>query len=133
MADNILAFGFNTNAVDDATTILGDPASAFYGDTGAGTPEGGTVPLEDQLQTSPAGGTPEPLDERGFIAANAVLEAGMLVVGGGRVSTPGLTIGNGCTLTGFGIITGPLTNQGAVIASGGTRGSLDLPIGRPAV
>lgn len=129
VAENILAFGFNTNAVfavDDATIILDGPASAFEGYAGIGTGSPGAVPLEDQLQTIATGGTLELLDGRGFIATNALFDAGTLVLEGSTVATPGLTIGSGGTLSGYGVVTGPLTNQGAVIASGGTLGSLDL-------
>jgi hypothetical protein len=129
VAENVLAFGFTTNAVfavDDATIILDGPASAFEGYVGAGTGSAGQVPLEDQLQTVAVGGTLELLGGRGFIAANALLDAGMLMLSGSTVSTSGLTIGGFGTLSGYGIVTGPLTNQGAVIASGGTLGGLDL-------
>jgi hypothetical protein len=126
---NQLAFGFNFNAdlaVDDATIILDGQASYIAGFTGFNTGTAAEVPLEDQLQTIASGGTLELLDDRGFAATNTMLDAGMLVLGGGTLSTPGLTIASSGTLSGYGSVAGSLTNQGAVIASGGTLGSLIL-------
>ncbi len=129
VADNILAFGFNTNAdlaVDAATIILDGPASAIDGYTRAGIfrrhagAAGASVADHRRGRGAGATGRAELCrDER-------ATDAGVLTLGGGTLSAPGLAIGSGGTLAGYGFVSGPLTNDGAVIAAGGTLGSLDL-------
>jgi hypothetical protein len=114
-AYNILGItvGGNSQVVtDDATVILNGVASDIRGYTG-----GSFEPIAAELRTIATAGTLEVLGNRGFAATNALTDAGFLQLGGGTLSSPGLTVTG--TLDGFGIVDGPVTNTGLIVAAGG--------------
>jgi hypothetical protein len=123
--DNILLIALDGNAgltVDAATIVLDGPASQVEVYDAAGD----TYTLEQELRTIAAGGTLAILDGRGYRATSTLLDAGSLVLGGNTLATGGLTIAAGGTLSGYGDVAGALSNSGAIIASGGTLGTLIL-------
>lgn len=78
------------------------------------------------LQAIAAGGTLEVLGGRGFQASNALLNAGLLRLEGGTLSTGGLTIQG--TLAGFGQVGGGISSTGLISATGGVL-NIASPIG----
>ena len=119
---NQILFGFNFDAnlaVDAATIILDGSATAIDGYAG-----GNFVPLEQQLQTVAVGGDLELRSGRGFLATNALTDNGAIILQGGTLATAGLTVATvgtsvGGFLQGFGIVQGPVSNSGFIIATGG--------------
>lgn len=123
--DNELFVGLGGSSAlttDAADIVLDGPASLFQVFNASNV----QFSLEQELQTIAAGGTLSVLDGRGYQTSNTLLDAGVLQIGGKTLATGGLTIASGGTLAGYGTISGPLTNSGAIIANGGTLGSLIL-------
>src|SRR5262249_54480099 len=93
-----------------------------------GFASGNFQPLEQQLQTIASNGTLSLLSNRGYTTANALTDAGSIMLQGGTFATGGLTIPSTGALRGFGVVNSTVTNNGAIVASGGV---LDIaqPIG----
>lgn len=118
---NQILFGFNFDAdivVDAANIVLDGAATELQGYTG--TPGSGSFqPIEQQLQTIASTGTLQLLDGRGYSTTNTLQDNGKLVLQGGTLGTGALTVGSTGTLSGFGVISGSVANQGVIAASGG--------------
>ncbi|HEY8289464.1 MAG TPA: Hint domain-containing protein, partial [Acetobacteraceae bacterium] len=67
-------------------------------------------------------GTLQLLDSRGYTTPNSLTDSGALVLQGGTLATGGLAVASGGKLTGYGVITGGIDNEGALIVSGTTNG-----------
>ena len=116
---NQIEFGFNFNAtiaVDAANIELIGRASDISKLSKGG---GSASPLETQLQSIAATGTLQLLNNRGYTTANTLTDAGSLVLGGGTLTTGGLTVNGAGGLLGFGVVAGSIANQASVIADGG--------------
>ena len=125
-AFNQIELGFNFDAViavDAANIVLDGRASEILGYAGALHTGGNFQPIEQQLSSIAATGTLQLLNGRGYVTGNALDDAGSLILQGGTLATGGLTIDTNGTLAGFGVVTGSVANQGAILASGGV---LDL-------
>jgi hypothetical protein len=82
---------------------------------GADLLAGGTA-LESSLTSIATGGALDVLSGRGFTAANAISDSGLIVLSGGTLATPALTIAG--TLSGNGTVTGPVTDNGVIDVTG---------------
>ena len=123
-ADNILAFGYNFDAViatDAANIVLDGPASLIEGYSG-----GNFQPIEQQLQTIAPTGTLQLLDSRGYSTGNVLTDQGTLIFQGDTLSAAGLIVTATGTFDGFGVVAGGIANQGVIIANGGSAGALDI-------
>ena len=114
-AFNILgiAIGASSRIVTNAAhLVLDGPASDIRGFNN-GTFE--SIALS--LQTIAAGGTLELLGGRDFETTNPLLNAGLVRLEGGSLSTGSLAVVG--TLEGFGLVSGVITNTGLLNAKGG--------------
>jgi hypothetical protein len=113
---NQIRFGGTFDALlttDAAVIILDGAASEIQGYSG------GFQPIETQLQTIAATGTLQLLNNRGYTTTNTIQDAGLLNLQGGTLATGALTVASGGILSGFGTVTGAVTDQGMVFATGG--------------
>ena len=113
---NQIEFGGNFTAIlttDAANIVLDGAASDIQGYNG------GFQSIETQLQTIAAAGTLQLLNNRGYSTGNNLVDAGLLRLQGGTLATGSLSIASGGTLSGFGTVTGAVTDQGTVLATGG--------------
>jgi fibronectin-binding autotransporter adhesin len=76
--------------------------------------------LESTLATIATGGTLAVLGGRGYSTTLALADQGTLQLGGGTLTTGGLSVAASALLTGFGTVTGSIANAGTLDASGGT-------------
>lgn len=97
-------------ATNAAEIILSGAGSAFRAFDGAAP-----VDLEASLQSNT--GILRVLDDRDFIAANAIFNTGQIELGGGAFEAPALA--NVGLLTGFGTVAPKVLNSGLVQADGG--------------
>lgn len=121
--DSLILLGFNFNAdvvVDAANIVLDNLSSDLEGWSG-----GAFQPLEQQLQTIAATGSLQLLGARGYVTSNALTDDGLLNLQGGSLATGGLTVGSGGLFEGFGVVSGSVADQGAIIANGS---ALDIPV-----
>jgi hypothetical protein len=117
-----------TDTGDGAALTLSGPAittlAATVELTGANsTFDTGSTALESSLSAIAAKGKLELLADRGWSGAEALTNDGLLQLGGGAFSAPGLTVNASGTVSGFGDVSGPVTNDGVVQAY---RGTLDV-------
>jgi hypothetical protein len=125
-AFNQIELGFNFDAViavDAANIVLDGRASEILGYAGALHSGSNFQRIEQQLASIAATGTLQLLNGRGYATGNALDDAGSLILQGGTLATGGLSIDTNGSLAGFGVVTGSVANQGAILASGGV---LDL-------
>jgi hypothetical protein len=97
------------------TTIGVIAAKVTLSGTGADLVAGGTL-LESSLTSIATGGALDLLAGRGFAGANAITDTGLIVLGGGTLATPALTVAG--TLSGNGVINGPVTDSGVIDVTG---------------
>ena len=122
--DNILAFGYNFDAViatDAANIVLDGRASLIEGYT-----SGSFQPIEQQLQTIASIGTLQLLNSRGYSTGHVLSDQGTLIFQGDTLSAAGLTVTATGKFDGFGVVAGGIANQGVIIANGGSAGALDI-------
>jgi hypothetical protein len=100
-----LALQGGTLAVDAAKITLSGAGTELYA--------GGTL-LETSLATVASGGVLALLGGRGFAAPNTLTDAGTIILEGGTLATPGLTVAAGGTLSGYGTVTGAITDNGLI-------------------
>jgi hypothetical protein len=117
-----------TDSGDGAALTLSGPAITTLAATvelsGANsTFDTGSTALESSLATIAPKGKLELLAGRGWSGSEALTDDGLLQLGGGAFSAPGLTVNAGGTVSGFGDVSGPVTNDGVVQAY---RGTLDV-------
>jgi len=114
--DNQIGFavGGGTDIVTDAANVVLDGAA-----TEIEAYNGGFEPLEQQLETIAAAGTLQLLDARGYSTTNLLTDNGLLNLQGGALATGGLAIGNTGTFTGYGVVSGSVSNNGGIVANGG--------------
>jgi hypothetical protein len=79
-----------------------------------------STPIEASLGTIAAAGTLQLLNARGFAAALDLTDAGSIVLAGGTLSAPTMTLAVGGVLSGTGTLSGPVTDAGAIQAVAGT-------------
>ena len=117
--------------VDHATIILSGAGSVFR----AG--DGNTfTTLEQSLTTVAAGGALEVLGARVFTSGKALADNGTIQLGGGTLTTAGLSVGAGAQLTGFGVVTQTsktIANAGTIEANGGTLSTASVISGTGAL
>lgn len=114
----VLLIGTGTPIMSDAATIILD------GD-GATVETSGTTSLTATLQSIAAGGTLEVLNSV-FDGALPLTVAGSVLLNGGTLETPGLTIEPGAAVSGIGVIGGPVVNNGSILATGGDESFLSI-------
>ena len=106
-----LALAGGTLAVDAAAITLSGAGSELIA--------GGTL-IEQSLTSIAAGGKLAVLGGRGFTAAQSLTNAGGVVLQGGTFAAPTLTIASGGTLSGQGVVTGPVADSGLIDVTGTT-------------
>jgi hypothetical protein len=112
-----------------ADLTLRGPASVF-----AALPGATVAPLESSLTTVAAGAALRVLDGRGFAAANAIDDSGLIALGGGTFAAPAVTIGG--VFEGFGTLSaaaGSVVDDGTLIAGSGDLRLMGGIIGAGAV
>jgi hypothetical protein len=107
---------------DAATIVLDGPASLIE----AVEPDSSLLPLEQTLGSIVPGATLALLDGYDYLGTIALVNAGLVTLGGGTLQTGGLTIAATGALIGYGEVAGPLVNDGAIIADGGALGTTQL-------
>ncbi len=100
-----------TLAVDAASVTLSGPGSEFIA--------GGTL-IEQSLTSVAATGVLAVLGGRGYTAASAIADAGRIVLQSGTFAAPALNVAAGGTLSGYGTVTGPVTDNGLIDATSST-------------
>ena len=103
--------------VTDAATILLDGSNAAIQSFSA--TKNGYQSIEATLKTIAASGTLAVLGGRGYASTNTLAVAGLLRLGGGAMSAPGIGVSATGRILGFGSITGAIANAGSIEASGG--------------
>jgi hypothetical protein len=97
-------------------TLNGAGAAVLSFQTGTMTMLG----LEATLATIGPAGALRLLGGRGFTAAKAIVDNGLLALAGGTLGAPGLTLGASGTLFGNGVVTPAVALAGVLQADGGT-------------
>ena len=113
----------STGITTDAATIILDGLASGFELVEAGN---ATQALEQTLGNIVSGATLALLDGYDYLGTIALTNAGLVTLGGGTLQTGGLTIAATGTLIGYGSVVGSLVNDGAIIADGGTLGTMQL-------
>ncbi len=106
-----LSLAGGTLAVDAASVTLSGVGSEFIA--------GGTL-IEQSLTSIAAGGVLAVLGSRGFVATDALTDAGNIVLQGGTFAAPALAVAAGGTLSGYGTVAGPTTDSGLIKVTSST-------------
>lgn len=113
---NILGIAVNASTsriTTDAAVIILDGAASDL----RGFNNGSFEALGSELQTITSAGALVLLDSRGFTDTNTLTAGGYLGLGGGTLSSLGLTVSG--LLQGYGIVNGAVVNAGVIDADGG--------------
>ncbi len=98
-------------------TIGVDAASVTLSGVGSDLIAGGTL-LEQSLTSVTSAGVLAALGARGYASTNALTDAGKIVLAGGTFSAPSVTVVSGGTFSGFGTLSGPVTDNGLIDVTG---------------
>jgi HPt (histidine-containing phosphotransfer) domain-containing protein len=121
LAASVLQLGGNTAPTSDTKYISLTGAGSEI-EWGSGTP----TTIENSLTTIAAGGTLAVLGSRGYTTSLAIMDSGLLQLGGGTFAPASLSTTSGGKLLGYGTVTPVVANAGTVDANGGV---LDLSAG----
>ena len=116
-ANAVLDLSLATPLATDAATILLDGPGAVLASYNAA--KGTFQTIETTLRSIATTGTLAVLGGRSFAATNSLAVAGLLQLGGGSLTAPGVTLTATGRLLGAGHLAGPVANAGSIEASGG--------------
>jgi Hint domain len=112
-----LDLSLTTLLTTDAATILLDGSGAAVASFNSA--KNAYQPIETTLKTISATGTLAVLGGRSYASTNSLSVAGLLQLGGGSLTAPGVAVSATGRILGYGSFAGPVANAGSIEAQGG--------------